>query len=434
MRKVETMSTYNEVKKALEEKSLDESFAAAYTKAHFDEQYERFSGVLADFSEQYGEDGEREIALFSAPGRTEVGGNHTDHNHGKVLAASVDLDAVAAASKNDEGIVRVKSRGYSIDTVELTDLEVNDEDAGRSRSLVRGILARFKELGYNIGGFDATTASKVLSGSGLSSSAAFEVLVGTILNHLYNGGKISPVEIAKIAQYAENVHFKKPCGLLDQMACSVGGFVTIDFEDPSNPIIEGVSLDFEKTGHSLCIVDTKGNHSDLTDEYGFVRSEMESVAEFFDKKVLREITKCQVIENAQEIAKVTGERAVLRALHFFGENGRVEKEVAALKKGDFEEFKALVVESGFSSYMYNQNVYSNKEPKNQPLSLALALSEDLLKGKGAWRVHGGGFAGTIQAFVPNELLEKYTALMKSIFGDDCCYVLNIRPVGGARFI
>ena len=428
------MSTYNEVKKALEEKSLDESFAAAYTKAHFDEQYERFSGVLADFSEQYGENGEREIALFSAPGRTEVGGNHTDHNHGKVLAASVDLDAVAAASKNDEGIVRVKSRGYSIDTVELTDLEVNDEDAGRSRSLVRGILARFKELGYNIGGFDATTASKVLSGSGLSSSAAFEVLVGTILNHLYNGGKISPVEIAKIAQYAENVHFKKPCGLLDQMACSVGGFVTIDFEDPSNPIIEGVSLDFEKTGHSLCIVDTKGNHSDLTDEYGFVRSEMESVAEFFGKKVLREITKCRVIENAQEIAKVTGERAVLRALHFFGENERVEKEVAALKKGDFEEFKALVVESGFSSYMYNQNVYSNKEPKNQPLSLALALSEDLLKGKGAWRVHGGGFAGTIQAFVPNELLEKYTALMKSVFGDDCCYVLNIRPVGGARFI
>ena len=428
------MSTYNEVKKALEEKSLDKSFAVAYTKAHFDEQYERFSGVLADFSEQYGEDGEREIALFSAPGRTEIGGNHTDHNHGKVLAASVDLDAVAAASKNDEGIVRVKSRGYSIDTVELTDLEVNDEDAGRSRSLVRGILARFKELGYNIGGFDATTASKVLSGSGLSSSAAFEVLVGTILNHLYNDGKISPVEIAKIAQYAENVHFKKPCGLLDQMACSVGGFVTIDFEDPSRPVIEGVSLDFEKTGHSLCIVDTKGSHSDLTDEYGFVRSEMESVAEFFGKKVLREITKCRVIENAQEISKVTGERAVLRALHFFGENERVEKEVAALKKGDFEEFKALVVESGFSSYMYNQNVYSSKEPKNQPLSLALALSEDLLKGKGAWRVHGGGFAGTIQAFVPNELLEKYTALMRSTFGDDCCYVLNIRPVGGARFI
>lgn len=428
------MSSYNEVKKALEEKTLNESFSAAYIQAHFDEQYERFAGVLADFSAQYGENGEREIALFSAPGRTEVGGNHTDHNHGKVLAASVDLDAVAAASKNDEGIVRVKSRGFSIDTVELNDLEVNNEDAGRSRALVRGVLARFKELGYNIGGFDATTASKVLSGSGLSSSAAFEVLLGTILNHLYNDGKISPVEIAKIAQYAENVHFKKPCGLLDQMACSVGGFVTIDFEDPSKPVVEGVNLDFEKTGHSLCIVDTKGNHSDLTDEYGFVRSEMEEVAHFFGKNVLREITKQQVIDNAGKIVEKAGERAVLRALHFFGENERVEKEVAALKKGDFEAFKALVIESGFSSYMYNQNVYSNKQPKNQPLSLALALSEELLGGKGAWRVHGGGFAGTIQAFVPNELLGEYTGLMKSVFGDDCCYVLNIRPVGGARFI
>lgn len=434
MKKVETMSTYNEVKKILEEKRLDESLAAAYTKANFGAQYERFAAVLSDFAEQYGENAEREIALFSAPGRTEVGGNHTDHNHGKVLAASVDLDAVAAASKNDENIVRVKSRGYNIDIVDLSDLEVSEKDAGKSRALVRGVVARFKELGYNIGGFDATTASKVLSGSGLSSSAAFEVLVGTILNHLYNDGKISPVEIAKIAQYAENVHFKKPCGLLDQMACSVGGFVTIDFADPSSPVIESVSLDFEKTGHSLCIVDTKGNHSDLTDEYGFVRSEMEAVAAFFGKKVLREITKQQVVENAGEIAGKTGERALLRALHFFNDNERVEKEVAALKAGDFEAFKALVIESGLSSYMYNQNVYSNKEPKSQPLSLALALSEELLKGKGAWRVHGGGFAGTIQAFVPNELLESYTRVMKSVFGDDCCYVLNIRPIGGARFI
>lgn len=434
MKKVETMSTYNEVKKILEEKRLDESLAAAYTKAHFAGQYERFAAVLSDFAEQYGENAEREIALFSAPGRTEVGGNHTDHNHGKVLAASVDLDAVAAASKNDENIVRVKSRGYNIDIVDLSDLEVSEKDAGKSRALVRGVVARFKELGYNIGGFDATTASKVLSGSGLSSSAAFEVLVGTILNHLYNDGKISPVEIAKIAQYAENVHFKKPCGLLDQMACSVGGFVTIDFADPSSPVIESVSLDFEKTGHSLCIVDTKGNHSDLTDEYGFVRSEMEAVAAFFGKKVLREITKQQVVENAGKIVRKTGERALLRALHFFNDNERVEKEVAALKAGDFEAFKALVIESGLSSYMYNQNVYSNKEPKSQPLSLALALSEELLKGKGAWRVHGGGFAGTIQAFVPNELLESYTSVMKSVFGDDCCYVLNIRPIGGARFI
>lgn len=428
------MSTYSAVKTALTEKKLDESFSKAYLKSQYEEQYERFLGVLSDFSEQYGENDEREISLFSAPGRTEVSGNHTDHNHGKVIAASVNLDAIAAASKNDEGIVRVKSRGYNIDTVEVTDLEVNAEDTGRSRSLVRGILARFKELGYNIGGFDATTASKVLSGSGLSSSAAFEVLVGTVLNYLYNDGKISPIEIAKIGQYAENVHFGKPSGLLDQMACSVGGFVTIDFEDPSKPVIEQVSLDFEKTGHSLCIVDTKGDHSDLTDEYAAVRSEMEAVAAFFGKKVLREISKEDIIENAGKIVKATSERAVLRALHFFGENERVEKQVEFLKKGDFESFKKLVVESGFSSYMYNQNVYSNKKPTAQPVSLALALSEEILKEKGAWRVHGGGFAGTIQAFVPNELLEQYTKVMSSVFGSDSCYVLNIRPVGGAQFI
>lgn len=428
------MNSYRAVKTALEERKLDESFSKAYLKEQYDEQYERFLGVLSDFSEQYGKNDEREIALFSAPGRTEVGGNHTDHNHGKVLAASVNLDAVAAASKNDENIVRVKSRGYNIDTVEISDLDVNEEDVGRSRSLVRGIMARFKQLGYNIGGFDATTASKVLSGSGLSSSAAFEVLVGTILNHLYNDGKISPVEIAKISQYSENVHFGKPSGLLDQMACSVGGFVTIDFEDPSKPVVENVNLDFSKTGHALCIVDTKGDHSDLTDEYGFVRSEMEAVAAFFGKKVLREISKEQVIAHAGEISKAVSERAVLRALHFFNDNERVEKEVEALKIGDFEVFKGLVVESGLSSFMYNQNVYSNKQPKNQPLSLALALSEEILKGKGAWRVHGGGFAGTIQAFVPLELLERYTSVMKSVFGDDCCYILNIRPVGGARFI
>ncbi len=428
------MSTYAAVKAALMEKKLNESFSSVYQEKHFDEQYERFLGVLSDFEEQFGKNCEREVSLFSAPGRTEVSGNHTDHNHGKVIAAAVDLDAVAAASKNDDGVVRIKSKGYNMDTVEITDLEVNDQDAGHSRSLVRGVLARFKELGYNIGGFDATTASKVLSGSGLSSSAAFEVLVCTMLNYLYNDGKISPEEIAKISQYAENVHFRKPCGLLDQMACAVGGFVTIDFADLSKPVIEKVPLDFERTDHSLCIVDTGGSHSDLTDEYASVRTEMERIAAYFGKKVLREITKKDVVENAGDLAKAVSERAVLRALHFFNENERVEKQVAFLKAGDFENFKSLVVESGFSSYMYNQNVYSNKTPENQPVSLGLALSEELLKGKGAWRVHGGGFAGTIQAFVPNELLESYIALMSSVFGKDSCYVLSIRPIGGAKFI
>ncbi|MBQ4207873.1 MAG: galactokinase, partial [Clostridia bacterium] len=275
-------------------------------------------------------------------------------------------------------------------------------------------------------------ASQVLSGSGLSSSAAFEVLIGTLINELYNDGKVSPVEIAKIAQYAENVHFKKPCGLLDQMACSVGGFVAIDFADPATPVIRKVDFDFASCGHALCIVDTKGSHSDLTDDYAAIRTEMEAVAGFFGKKVLREITKQDVLDNAAAVAKQCGERAVLRALHFFGENDRVDAETAALERGDFEAFKALVIESGRSSYMYNQNVFTSKRPTNQPLSLALKISEEVLRGKGAWRVHGGGFAGTIQAFVPLDMLDTYSKHMRALFGDDACYVLNIRPAGGVQ--
>lgn len=428
------MADFITVQDMLRNKKLDESLSSVYTKQQFDEQYERFDSVLSDFAELFDNEMKREVCLFSAPGRTEVGGNHTDHNHGKVLAAGISLDAVAAASKNDEGIVRVKSAGYPMDEVDCSDLGVADCDAGKSRALIRGVLERFKSLGYAIGGFDATTASKVLSGSGLSSSAAFEVLIGTILNYLYNDGKIDPVEIAKIAQYAENVHFKKPCGLLDQMACSVGGFVTIDFADPSKPIIEKVDFDFENCGHALCIVDTKGSHSDLTDDYAAIRTEMESVAGFFGKSVLREITKEDVLSNAGAIAEKLGERAVIRAIHFFNDNERVEKEFAALSCGDFETFKALVIESGLSSYMYNQNVFTNKRPTSQPLSLGLAVSEEILKGKGAWRVHGGGFAGTLQAFVPLELLDEYKRAMNSIYGDDSCYVLNIRPIGGAKII
>lgn len=421
---------FSSMKKAICEKTLDENFSVVYTPAQYEEQYERYLKVLNDFEELFGN--ERDVELFSAPGRSEVGGNHTDHNHGKVLAAGISLDAIAVASKNSENIIRVKSAGYPMDTIDCSDLCVKENEMGKSSSLIRGIADRFVQLGYKIGGFDATTASKVLSGSGLSSSAAFEVLVCTMLNFLYNDGKISPVEIAKISQYAENVHFGKPCGLLDQMACSVGGFVTIDFNDPEKPVIEKVDFDFASCGHSLCIVDTKGSHSDLTDEYAAVRKEMESVAEYFGKKVLRETDKQSVIDNAAEISKNLGERAVLRALHFFGENERVEKLVEALNKKDFESFKALIIESGFSSYMYNQNVYACKAPLNQPLSLALAVSEQILKGKGAWRVHGGGFAGTIQAFVPDELLSEYTTAMNALFGNDACYVLSIRPYGGVK--
>lgn len=422
----------NEMEKLLKEKQLDECFSVVYEKENYAKQYERYLRVLDAFRELFDKEGQREVGLFSAPGRSEIGGNHTDHNHGLVLAAGISLDAIAVASKNDEGIVRIKSAGYPLDKVCCDDLQVKDCEKGKSQSIVRGIVARFKELGYNVGGFDATTASQVLSGSGLSSSAAFEVLVCTMLNHLYNDGKVDPVEIAKISQYSENVYFDKPCGLLDQTACSVGGFVSIDFEDTNKPVIKKIDFDFSKSGHSLCIVDTKGSHSDLTDEYAAVRSEMESVAEFFGKKVLRECTKEDVIKNAGEIAKQKGERAVIRALHFFGENEKVIAQSQALAEKDFEKFKELIIASGNSSYMYNQNVYTCKAHKNQPLSLALAVSQQILGGKGAWRVHGGGFAGTIQAFVPNEMIDTYTDAMKSIFGDDSCYVLSIRPYGGVQ--
>jgi galactokinase len=426
------MAAYQQLKTLLASRAMDEAFSRVYIPAQFDTQYQRFTQVLEEFKARFDEKGTRDIRLFSAPGRTEVGGNHTDHNYGKVLAASISLDVVAAAAKNDEGVVRIKSAGYPMDVVSCSDLAVRDADAGRSRSLVRGMLDRFVQLGYKVGGFDATTASQVLSGSGLSSSAAFEVLIGTLINHLYNDGKVSPVEIAKIAQYAENVHFKKPCGLLDQMACSVGGFVTIDFADPQKPVIGKVAFDFASCGHALCIVDTKGSHSDLTDDYAAIRSEMEAVAGFFGKKVLRETDKQSVLDNAAAIAKQCGERAVLRAVHFFNENERVDKEVQSLESGDFEAFKRLVIESGFSSYLYNQNVFTSKRPKNQPLSLALLVSEEILRGRGAWRVHGGGFAGTIQAFVPLDMLDSYANAMRALFGDDACYVLNIRPVGGVQ--
>ena len=426
------MTSFNEMKKLLETRALNESFSKVYLEENYETQYKRFLEVLGAFNDLFDKDAQRDVSLFSAPGRTEIGGNHTDHNHGLVLAGGISLDAIAVASKNDDGIIRIKSAGYPMDEVDCSDLAVKAEEEGRSKAIVRGIAARFKELGYNVGGFDATTASQVLSGSGLSSSAAFEVLVCTMLNYLYNDGKIDPVEIAKISQYSENVYFGKPCGLLDQMACSVGGFVRIDFEDTSKPIIEKIDFDFGKFGHSLVIVDTKGSHSDLTDEYAAVRSEMEAVAGCFGKSVLREVDKADVVKNAGAIAEKLGERAVLRALHFYGENEKVTAQAKALAEGDFDSFKDLIIASGRSSYMYNQNVYTCKAPKNQPLSLALQISELILSGKGAWRVHGGGFAGTIQAFVPNDLIKEYTDAMKSIFGDDACYVLSIRPFGGVE--
>ena len=411
--------------------ALDERLRRVYvTDVEIKAQYARYTAVIDAFSELFS--GARDIRLFSAPGRTEVGGNHTDHNHGRVLAAGINLDAIAAAAKNEDNVVRVKSEGYPMDVVDLSDLSVQPSELGHSPALVRGVCQGFLNYGYKIGGFDAATASRVLSGSGLSSSAAYEVLVGTMLNYLYNDGKVDAVTIAKIAQYAENEYFGKPCGLMDQTACSVGSFVTIDFNDPQNPKIEEVQFDFAACAHALCIVDTKGSHSDLTDEYAYIREEMESVAQYFGKKVLREVPEAEFYGEIAAVRKRVGDRAVLRAMHFYADNARVLKEVDALRAGDFETFKQYILESGNSSYMYNQNVFSVKKPQEQPVSLALAISQRVLAGRGAWRVHGGGFAGTIQAFVPLELLDTYKSEIERVFGEGACYVLSIRPVGGTE--
>ena len=420
------------LKEKLRGSEYDAALERNYKKEDIEAQKSRYIRIASSFEELFGSD--REVGVFSAPGRTEVCGNHTDHNHGKVLAASVNLDAVAVAGINEENIVRVKSEGYKMDVVDLNDLGVMPAERGKSAALVRGVCAGFKNRGYKIGGFDAATASDVLSGSGLSSSAAFEVLLGTMLNHLYNGGKISSVEIAQIAQFAENEYFGKPCGLMDQMACSVGGFVKIDFKDPAAPVIEKLDFDFGSCKHALCIVDTGGDHSDLTDEYAAVRSEMEDVASKFGKSVLREVDREEFEKNIAVVRDSAGDRAVLRAMHFYNENVRVEKQAEALKKGDFEAFKALVIESGFSSYMYNQNVFTCKAPSNQPVSLALSICQQVLSGKGSWIVHGGGFAGTIQAFVPEELLGEFKSKICAVFGEKSCYVLNIRPEGGIQVI
>ena len=393
-------------------------------------QQERFFNLAETFEKDFSDSAD--IRFFSAPGRTEVGGNHTDHNNGKVLAAAVNLDAIAAVSKRDDGIICVNSAGYTPITVDSADHEIKDNEAGKSDALIRGVCARFKELGYKYGGFNASVTSRVLSGSGLSSSAAYEVLIGTILNYLYNDGKISAVEIAQISQYAENIYFKKPCGLMDQTACSVGGFVQIDFEDTSKPVINKVDFDIAKHGYILCIVDTGGNHADLTGDYAAIRLEMNSVAEYFGKNVLRQVDEKDVFENIGEIRKKTGDRAIERAIHFYNENKRVERLAKALSDGNFDEFKNTIIESGKSSYMYNQNCFTLSNPNEQPVALALCICEELLKGQGAYRVHGGGFAGTIQAFVPETEAESFVNAMRKVFGENSCYILKVRSHGGCE--
>lgn len=406
----------------------DKSMLEIYSGDSLDFQKERYARILDSFASIYGDiDG---VRLFSAPGRTEIGGNHTDHNHGKVLAASINLDTVAAAAKRDDNIICEKSEGHDANEVDICDLDPNESEYGLSSALIRGMCAGFKKNGYNIGGFNSAGATQVLSGSGLSSSAAFEVLIGTILNYLYNDGKVPAVEIAKIAQFAENEYFGKPSGLMDQMACSVGGFISIDFKDTHDPVVEKIDFDFASTGHSLCIIDTKGSHADLTDEYAAVRREMENAAAIFGKKVLRDVDENDFYKKIPEIREKCGDRAVLRATHFYNENRRVDELKAALASGDFEAFKAVITESGHSSFMFNQNVFAVSQAHVQPVSVALSICERLLMGCGAWRVHGGGFAGTIQAFVPDSKLEEFSCAIEAVFGAGSCHILKIRPYGG----
>jgi len=393
---------------------------------------QRLAGIAARFAEHFRV--ATDVAAFSAPGRSEIGGNHTDHNRGKVLAAGVNLDILGVAAKSDAHRVRVKSAGYKPNEVNLDRLTPVEAETGHSNAMIRGICAGFMQRGYAVGGFDAATASDVLGGSGLSSSAAFGVLIATILNHFFNETKIAPLELAQIVQYAENEFVGKPCGLMDQTASAVGGFVAIDFADTSRPIVTKLDFDFAASGHALCIVNTGGSHADLTGDYAAVRREMESVAQALGAQVLRETSKDALLENLPSVRKQCGDRAVLRALHYFAENDRVDAQAAALARGDFEAFLALVKGSGRSSFMYNQNVYTGGMTREQPVSLGLALSETVLGERGAWRVHGGGFAGTIQAFVPQDLLEEYRNAMEAVFGQGCCYVLQVRPQGGVRVI
>lgn len=395
------------------------------------EQADRYAALMWEFQNVYGAD---DVALFSSPGRTEIGGNHTDHNYGRVLAGAVNLDNIAVAAANGTNTIRIKSAGYPEFQVDLSSLEIDSAQFYTSSSLVKGICARMKEKGYAIGGFDACIEGRVPKGSGLSSSASFEVLIGAIVNHLFNDGKMSAVENAIIGQWSENNFFGKPCGLMDQTACSVGGLITIDFEDPSKPIVKEVDFDFVKTGFALVITDVGGGHDDAASqaEYASLPTEMKAVAAELGAKVLRQVTLEQIVEKIPEIRQKTGDRALLRAYHFQGDNQRVVEQVAALENNDFQSFLRMVVESGYSSYMYNQNIFDVVHKDEQVVSLALALSEMILKGKGAWRVHGGGFGGTIQAFVPQDLLDKYVNTLEHVYGKGSCHKLFIRAKGSIK--
>ncbi len=421
--------TANELKKLIREGAL-EKYSALYSDTA--REAERFIAAIDKFTERFG--GEREISIFSVPGRSEISGNHTDHNHGCVLAGAIDRDIIAVAAKNDDGAIRFLSEGYPETEVRLSLIDNPDNFENYSSSaLIAGMAKGFKNSGFRVGGYDAYATSDVLKGSGISSSAAYEVMIGNILNYLYCDGKVDNKEIAKLAQYSENVFFGKPCGLMDQMACAVGGFVYIDFLDNKNPVVEPIAFSLSDEGYSLCIVNTGGNHADLNEDYASVPAEMKAVARLFDREVLRGLTESDIVAKTCEIRERIGDRALLRALHFIRENERVGRIKEALLAGELQKFFDGIIASGNSSFKYLQNVYTTKNVSEQGLSLALAVTEGYLSDKGgAFRVHGGGFAGTIQAFVKNEDLDGYVKLLDSVFGIGSAMKLRIRPVGATK--
>ena len=419
-----------ELKARLERGELDETLGLLYGEDLAGARG-RCQKVMESFEAAFGRAPE---ALFSAPGRTELGGNHTDHQHGRVLAAGVNLDILAAAAANHTGVIRFQSEGYPVIEVDLRELEPKEEEKNSSAALIRGVAARMARLGCPLGdwGLDAALVSSVPGGSGLSSSAAFEVLVGTMVDHLFWDGKRSSVEIAQIGQYAENVYFGKPCGLMDQTASSVGGVVAIDFADTARPVVEAIALDLAAGGYALCILDSGADHADLTSEYASITQELAAVCGCFGKKVLREVPEEDFLANLPKVRAAAGDRGTLRALHVYGENRRAAQEAQALREGDIPRFLRLVRESGRSSALYLQNVVPTGQREKQELLLTIALAERLLEGEGAVRVHGGGFGGTAQAFVPLKKLPAFQAGIEAVLGEGSCHVLSIRPVGGVR--
>ena len=411
--------------------TFDETLARLYGKNRLEEARSRCGTVISGFAKTFESLPE---ALFSAPGRTELGGNHTDHQHGRVLAAGVDLDTLAAAAPNQSGMIRVQSQGYPLIVVDLHELTPRPEEENTSAALIRGVAARMSAMGCPLqnAGLDAYMVSSVPGGSGLSSSAAFEVLIGTMLNDLFWDGRCTPVEIAQIGQYAENVFFGKPCGLMDQTASSVGGVVAIDFADTAHPVVEQIGLDLTAQGYALCILDSGAGHADLTGEYAAITDELKAVCRYFGKEVLREVPEDAFLAALPEVRKAAGDRAVNRAFHIYAENRRAEAEAQALRDGDFERFLTLVRESGRSSAMYLQNVIPTGQTTAQELMVTIALCESILAGRGAVRVHGGGFGGTAQAFVPLDMLEMFKEKTEAALGVGNCHVVTIRPVGGAR--